>query len=590
MQTPVALQAISPRDSWSPDTRGLNFYDIDRPLQDLLGLYLPPALLAHLQPHLRRLGGMVGNELDDLAHLADQNPPTLSHRNRRGEDFQVLEKHPAYRELERLAFGEFGLAAMSHRGGVLDWPEPLPANAKYALTYLFVQSEFGLCCPVNMTDSLTRTVRCYADPALTQRVLDTLTSTDMDELSQGAMFITEQHGGSDVGVLETEARMDDGQWRLYGEKWFCSNVDAALSLVLARPQGAGPGTRNLGLFLLPRDLPAGGRNRYRIVRLKDKLGSRSMASGEILLEGALAFLVGDLGRGFVQMTEMINASRLSNGVRAAGLMRRSLTEALHVARNRVAFAKPLIELPLMQRQLLKLAVPTEQALSMALFTGDTLQRADEGDQEARGLLRILTPLIKFRATRDARKVAADAMEVRGGSGYIEEWAHPRIIRDSLLGSVWEGTSNIVALDMLRAVRREGADAHLERALRAKLDEARGVPPALRARLAAAREAALAFVRRLAADKSRELHTRQAASALYSATAATLLAWEGHRLAERRGDARRMLAAALVCKTRLEPVDPLAEDDPAWETRLARALFADAPLPLAEAQSLLEPAG
>jgi hypothetical protein len=180
------------------------------------------------------------------------------------------------------------------------------------------------------------------------------------------------------------------------------------------------------------------------------------------------------------------------------------------------------------------------------------------------------------------------MEVRGGSGYIEEWVHPRIIRDSLLGSVWEGTSNIVALDVVRAVRREGADAHLERALRAKLDQAQGVPPALRARIGDALDGALAFVRRLAADKTRELHTRQAASALYNATTAALLAWEGDRLAAGGGDARRTLAAALVCKTRLEPADPLAEDDPAWEARVARAMFDEAPLPPAQAQALLEP--
>ena len=153
-------------------------------------------------------------------------------------------------------------------------------------------------------------------------------------------------------------------WRLYGDKWFCSNADADLAMVLARADDAPPGINGLGLFLLPKTLPDGSRNRYRIVRLKDKLGSRSMASGEIVLEGAVAYLIGEVGRGFHQMADMINMSRLSNGVRAAGLMRRAVTEALHIARHREAFGRKLIDMPLMQRQLLKMMLPAEQARSM----------------------------------------------------------------------------------------------------------------------------------------------------------------------------------------------------------------------------------
>ena len=229
---------------------------------------------------------------------------------------------------------QYGLAALSHRGGVLGWPDPMPPAAKYALTFLFVQAEFGLCCPVSMTDSLTRTLRKFGSPALVARYLPALTSQDMDALAQGAMFMTEHGAGSDVGATATVAReAADGSWRLYGDKWFCSNPDAGLAMVLARPEGAVHGTKGLALFLLPRELPDGSPNGYRILRLKDKLGTRSMASGEIRLEGATAYLVGDLGRGFAQMADMINNSRLSNGVRAAGLMRRALNEALFVAQR-----------------------------------------------------------------------------------------------------------------------------------------------------------------------------------------------------------------------------------------------------------------
>ena len=189
---------------------------------------------------------------------------------------------------------------------------------------------------------------------------------------------------------------------------------------------------------MPRMLPSGEPNRYRIVRLKDKLGTRAMASGEIALEGAAAWLVGELNQGFKQMTEMVNQSRLSNGVRSAGMMRRAVHEALTVALGRQAFGQRLIELPLVRRQLIKMILPAEEALSVALFTADCLDRADAGEAEAQTLRRILTPLIKLRACRDARKVTGDAMEMRGGNGYIEEWIEPRLLRESHLGSIWEG--------------------------------------------------------------------------------------------------------------------------------------------------------
>ena len=209
---------------------------------------------------------------------------------------------------------------------------------------------------------------------------------------------------------------------------------------------------------MPRTLDDGSPNHYRIVRLKDKLGTRSMASGEIKLEGAIAYAVGKLDRGFVQMAEMVNSSRLSNGVKSTALMRRAHHDAMTVAKNRVVFGQRIIDLPLARRQLMKIMLPTEQALSMSFLTADALDRAEAGSQDAAALLRILTPTLKFRATRDARKVCGDALEMRGGIGYIEEFATARLLRDAHLGSIWEGTGNIVAIDALkRAVGRHGAE-------------------------------------------------------------------------------------------------------------------------------------
>ena len=542
---------ISPPMTAQPQTRGRNFYAADPSLRGVLGLYLPPDELAHLTPHLERLGGMVGARLDDLADAADKNPSVLHHRDRAGNDVQSIEKHPAYREMEQIAFGDLALSAMSHRAA-LGWNAPMSSLSKYALTYLFVQSEFGLLCPVNMTDSLTRTIRRFAAPELLERYLPRLLADDPAEMFQGAMFMTELNAGSDVGATVTRAVQKEGYWRLYGDKWFCSNADADLALVLARPEGGGDGTKGLGLFLLPRHLDDASPNAYRIVRLKEKLGTRAMPSGEIRLEGAIAYLVGELGQGFKQMAEMVNQSRLSNAVRSAGMMRRAVHEAMAVAEGREAFGRRLIELPLMRRQLAKLIVPAEQALAMVAYTADCLDRADRGDAEAQTLRRVLTPLVKMRACRDARKVTGDAMEVRGGCGYVEEWIEPRLLREAHLGSIWEGTTNIIALDVIRAARKSAAHRALGEAMAPMIDEA---PKALRADLADRMERAVALVDWVAlGGKTEERQARRAASGLYHAASAVLLAAQAARL----GEPWRADAARLVVGHRLSGRDPLAE--------------------------------
>ncbi|MGI9383234.1 MAG: acyl-CoA dehydrogenase family protein [Methyloligellaceae bacterium] len=535
-----------------PETRGLNLYRADPSVRALLRLYLADDERIHMEPTFERLGDLVGDRLDDLAHAADRNPPRLSSRDRQGRDRQSLERHPSYRELERMAYGEFALAGLSHRPA-FGWNAPLSPHTKYALTYLFAQSEFGLLCPVNMTDSLTRTIRRFADDALLDRFLPDLLTDDPERLTQGAMFMTERFAGSDVGATETRAVKEGDHWRLYGDKWFCSNADAGIVLVLARPEGAGEGTGGLGLFLMPRLLGDGAPNHFRIVRLKDKLGTRSMASGEIVLEGAVSYLVGDLADGFKQMAEMMNQSRLSNGVRSAGMMRRAAHEAFAVACGRQAFGQRLIDLPLVRRQLAKMILPAEQALSMAFFTGECLAKADEGDAEAQTLRRILTPLIKFRACRDARKVAGDAMEMRGGCGYVEEWIESRLVRDTHLGSIWEGTSNIVALDVVRACRKARAHEALAAALEPMIAAA---PEPLRGHLEERLAASMELAGRVAAaDGGKDALARQAATALYNVTTAALFCRE----AERLSSPVRLALAELALRHRLSAQDPIAAD-------------------------------
>ena len=546
-------------DKVAPDCRGANFFDIDPDIDALSALYLPPDLRVHLRPHYRRMGGIAGGTLDDLARVADRNPPVPHPRDRFGRDEDWIEYHPAYKEMERIGFLEYGLQAMTHRGGVLGWPEPFPPAAKYIFTYLFTQAEFGIMCPISVSDTAAYLVRRHGDAALKAKILPGMLSQDADTLLRGTQFMTEKEAGSDVGLVSTEARLEDGVWRMYGDKWFCSHADADIAMILARPENARAGTRGLGLFVLPRRLDDGSRNKYRIVRLKDKLGTKSMASGEIVLEGAEVWPVGELGNGFKQMMDQVNLSRLSHGVRAAGMMRRCLNEALACARGRRAFGGPLIDRPMVRRQLMKILVPTEQALSVSLFTADIMARADSGDERAAGALRLLTPLVKFRACRDNLMVATAAMEMRGGTGYIEEWVNPRLVRDAQVGVLWEGTSNIVALDAIdRAVGRAGAQLALGEILEERLAIVDAIRPTAAGDIRTAFKRASLLAKRVADHDDPGPAARKASGALYHAISAAVLAWEGAMLAKEGHGPRRLDLAEQVLRQRLSPVDPLEE--------------------------------
>jgi alkylation response protein AidB-like acyl-CoA dehydrogenase len=572
-------------DHIARDCAGLNFYEIDRGLRDLLPLYLAEGDYRQLAPHFHRLGSLAGGRLDELARIADKNPPILHARDRFGRDEDWIDYHPAYREMESIAFGDFQFHAMSHRGSALGAGQPLPAVAKYALQYLFVQAEFGLMCPISVTDTSIHLIRKFASAELSDYLLPKMLAGELATLWKGTQFMTERAGGSDVGAIETVARLQDGVWRLTGDKWFCSHADANVALLLARPEGAPPGTKGLALFALPRRLKDGRRNSYKIVRLKDKLGTRSMASGEIRLEGAVAYLVGERDSGFKQMMEQVNLSRLSHGVRAAAMMRRCVNEAMITAQTRVAFGETIVNYPLLRRQLLKLVVPTEQALSMMLFAASSMDQANAGSTEAQSLLRILTPLLKFRACRDNIPVATGAMEVRGGNGYIEEWVHARLVRDAHIGVLWEGTSNINALDIIkRAVGKSAAHRILGAALTHRLDQAASLPAGFKDRLKLALERALAFAEQVAAEPGAETAARLAASALYHATSAILLAWEASQPGV---DARRALLARFVLEYRLTARDPLARPDGAWEREATGIVLGREPASMARVATLLD---
>lgn len=551
-----------PKPDAMPTTRGLNFYAEDPNLEFVCSTVMDGDALDRARPLLVEMGRVAGGELDALAAEADRNPPTLRAWDECGQRVDKVVHHPAYLQMERIAFERFGLAAMSHRTDVLGWPGTVPHVVKYALSYLFAQSEFGLLCPVSLTDSTARMLRWYADEELQARYLPRLTATQLDQLWQGTQWMTEKTGGSDVGAATTVARLGaDGRWRLHGDKWFCSNANADLALTLARPEGGPAGTAGLGMFLVPKYLPDGSKNSWTINRLKDKLGSRSMATGEVTYSGAVAYPVGDLGRGFRQMMEMVNVSRLSNAMRAAGIMRRSLLESVVHARQRAAFGRPLSDLPLLRHALIEMLLDTEAAASVVLNASAILDRADAGSTEHRRLLRIVTPLAKYWITSRARVIAGEAMNVRGGNGYIEEWVNSRLLRDSYLGAIWEGAANVVALDVQRAILREGCLDALTAFIRCRLE---GVSaPSVKLSVDTLGRELDAIARQVAAwpglsKPERELQARPVADVLYHLLAASLLLAEGQALLNRHGhDFRKLLVGALYLKKWLRPPPPSA---------------------------------
>ena len=574
-------------DHIGADSRGQNLFRADPGFRDLLGVYLTPQEQAHFWPHFDRLGALAGGDLDRWADLADKHPPVLHNRDRFGRDVQWIEHHPAYREMEKVGFHEFGLHAAPHRP-ILGWPTGVSPVVKFALHYLFSQAEFGLMCPLAVTELAAMLVLRYGSAELREKYGRRMISLDPAELLQGAQFMTEKAGGSDVGANELQAVPDGAHWRLHGEKWFCSNADCGVAVLLARCAGDPAGTAGLTAFVVPRDLDDGTRNAYRIVRLKDKMGSKSLASGEIAYDSAVAYMLGERRQGIKILLDQVNMSRLSHGMRAAATMRRALHESLAFARSRTLFGKPAMSQPLMRRQLLQVLIPAEQALSTSCYGGDVLRQDEQGSNSAAALLRIITPVIKMRSNRDNVQATGKAIEIRGGNGVIEDWVNSRLLRDSFIPVLWEGTSVINAIDTVRrAIGRAGAQQALRAELRRLLGEANGLPAAYRERLQGLADRAIDYAEQVAAGARFEKYARLATSNLYHALSAVLLAWEGCRIARDGGDASRLVMSRFVVEHRLDPPPLLAApQDSEWEEEAEGLLLADAPVSLAKACALV----
>ncbi|AWK88113.1 isovaleryl-CoA dehydrogenase [Azospirillum thermophilum] len=405
---------------------------------------------------LASLGAEAGSAgVMEWGEQANRHPPEFRPFDRYGRRIDEVEFHPAYHSLMETAF--------RHRIQAIAWTAGRPGGhvAHAAMGYLMTQAEAGVLCPVAMTYAAVPALK--RQPELAAEWLPRLLSDRYDPRfipaveKTGAtigMAMTEKQGGSDVRANTTVAHPLDGggagrPYRLTGHKWFCSAPMSDAFLTLARTGGG------LSCFLVPRWLPDGTRNAIRIQRLKDKLGNRSNASAEIDYDGAEAVMIGEEGRGVAGIIEMVHHTRLDCGYAAAGLMRAALSRALHHAGHRSAFGDLLIRQPLMRPVLADLALESEAAVALVLRVARAFD-AGEADPAARAFARLAVAIMKYWVAKRCPALVYEALECHGGNGYVEDGIMPRLYREAPLNAIWEGSGNVIALDVLRTLDREPA--------------------------------------------------------------------------------------------------------------------------------------
>jgi acyl-CoA dehydrogenase len=443
---------------------GLNWYLTDPSLQFTMAYYLRPDELAVVEPHLVRMGELMGGPVARWAEETDRNPPRLERYDRWGHDISQVVMPASFTQSKR---------------AVLDAQQALRSDARtakvssglalFASNYLLNQADIGMGCALGTGGGMVQAlVAAYAPADVREHVLAKFASGEW--AGETAQLLTERTGGSDLGALETTARRVGDAWLLNGFKWFASNCAGEAFVVMAKPEGAPDSTRGVANFLVLRTRRDGSRNGVRVRRLKDKLGTRSVASGEVEFVDAEAFLLSGEpseqagpsdGKGLGRMMELTNAARLGIALFGLGNARRALVESLCYARQREAFGGALIDKPLMRRKLAEMIVDVEAAQALVFDgTGAANHRQPRAMPQ-----RIAVPVTKLKVCRLGITAASDAIEIHGGNGYIETWPVARLLRDAQVNTIWEGPDNILCLDVRRGIEKTRAHEALLARLR-----------------------------------------------------------------------------------------------------------------------------
>ncbi len=557
---------------------GLDWYLMDPNLQFLLDRHLPdPEDRAFAEERVAGFGDLVGRRLSWRAEETDKHGPVLRRYDHWGQEVDQVLHHPTWLE-NKADLVRAGFVGLPYHAG-----RPVPAVVTASLSYLVSQAETAIYCGLGMTGGAADVVERHAPEWVRDQIVSKLTSLDPEESWEGGMFLTERQGGSDVGANTTQAVQDGDEWVLHGEKHFCSNVDADIFIVLARPVGAPPGSRGLSTFIVPRHLPDGQPNGFRIKRLKPKLGTVGVPTAEVTLEGARAWLAGGPpaegdgaasgeaddtardGRGINRMMEMVNGSRFGVALMGLGIHRRSFLEAAIYAARRQQFGNRIDAYPLVRESLVDMLVELEAGMALT-FECAGASRASPSSEEGRRLRRILIPLAKMHATRAAIGAASTSLEILGGNGYMEDWPMARQLRDAQCHTIWEGTENILCIDVLRAMRSEQAHlslvARVERAIEASSPHKPLALPT--ATVAVALEQARQAIKWMESAPSDMalLKARRFAGLLADLGEGSLLLDEASWALDSEGDARKALVAHLFCRQHLDPppVRGITDDD------------------------------
>jgi putative acyl-CoA dehydrogenase len=432
-----------------------NQYADDAFLRGYLRWRLPAKMLAEIEPDLHRLGHRAVTDIMALGESAEASPPRHVPYDAWGRRVDRLETSDAWRELDRISATE-GIVATAYerRHGAHSRID------QFARLYLFAPSSALYSCPLAMTDGAARFLEVHGDESV-KPVFTHLTSRDPNEFWTSGQWMTERTGGSDVGSTSTVARCEQGDtYSLYGSKWFTSATTSQVAMTLGRIEGAPAGSHGLSVFLIKLRDGEGRLRKIRIERLKNKLGTRALPTAELTLDGTPAQLVGGAGDGVRKIATLFNVTRVYNAVAGVAGMRRAIALATDYARRRRAFGTPLIDHPLHVETLAEMQLELRAAFLLAFRVVELLGKDECGDateSESR-LLRFLIPVAKLYTAKQAIAVASETLEAFGGAGYLEDTGIPRLLRDAQVLSIWEGTTNILSLDVLRAMERTDAFA------------------------------------------------------------------------------------------------------------------------------------
>lgn len=431
-----------------------NPYASDPFLKSLLKRFLSQSDLKAVESDLHRFGVRIVEEIEELGVEAERHPPTHRPFDPWGRRIDHIEISQAWDRLAQIS-AEEGLVALGYE-------RPYGVHSRlvqFAKLFLFHPSSAYFTCPLAMSDGAAKLIELHGDDELKKKAFVHLTSRDPNEAWTSGQWMTEKTGGSDVSQSETIARLENGQWKLYGIKWFTSAITSQMSMALARIEDQGkttPGSKGLGLFYIELRNAQGELNNIEVLRLKDKLGTKALPTAELRLNGTVAKLVAPAPNGVKTISSLFNVTRIYNACTSLGAFRRLLNLSRDYAQKRVAFKRPLIEQPLHLQTLAELEVDYA-ALFQLCFYVVRLQGQDEaGDSHASALLRVLTPITKLYTAKINLAATNELIESFGGAGYIEDTNLPRFLRDAQVLSIWEGTTNVLSLDTLRALFHDKA--------------------------------------------------------------------------------------------------------------------------------------